>query len=137
LAVFSSSLPWLSDPDSGLKISLHGLALWVTTPNLLWLIWPTRIDARMVGLYFAAGAVALLDLCYQNSGWVQFGYRFALDYMPLLITLLALGARRFGPIFALCTLFAFVINTFGALTFDRAHRYYDDDRTQNRVFQPD
>jgi hypothetical protein len=137
LAVFAASLPWLSDPNSGIKISLHGLALWFTTPNLLWLLWPARIDARMVGLYCAAGAVALLDLCYQNSGWVQFGYRFALDYLPLLFALLALGARRYGPIFALSTAFAIAVNTFGALTFDRAHRYYDDDRTQNRVFQPD
>jgi len=137
LAVFAAGLPWLSDPRSGIKISLHGLALWFTTPNLLWLLWPRRIDSRIVGLYLAAGAVALLDLCYQNSGWVQFGYRFALDYLPLLFTLLALGARRFGPLFALSTAFAIAVNTFGALTFDRAHRYYDDDRTQNRVFQPD
>jgi hypothetical protein len=137
LAVFLASLPWLSDPSSGLKISEHGLALWFTTPVLLWLLWPARYDARTIGLYLAAGAVALLDLCYQNSGWVQFGYRFALDYMPLLLTLLALGARRFGPLFFGCFTFSVVVNTFGALTFDRAHRYYDDDRTQNRVFQPD
>lgn len=137
LAVFLASLPWLSDPSSGLKISEHGLALWFTTPCLLWLFWPARYDARMVGLYLAAGVVALFNLCYQNSGWVQFGYRFALDYLPLLITLLALGARRFGPLFYTGLGFSMLVNTFGALTFDRAHRYYDDDRSQERVFQPD
>lgn len=137
LAIFLASLPWLADPSGQLKISLHGLALWFTTPNLLWLLWPARIDARMVGLYATAFAIALFDLCYQNSGWIQFGYRFALDYMPLLFVLLALGARRFGPLFAACAAFALIVNTFGALTFDRAFRYYDDDRTQNRVFQPD
>jgi hypothetical protein len=137
LAVFLASLPWLSDPRSGLKISEHGLALWFTTPNLLWLLWPARVDARMVGLYLAASAVAIFDLCYQNSGWVQFGYRFALDYLPLLIVLLALAARRFGPLFFAGLGFSVLVNTFGALTFDRAHRYYDDDRSQNRVFQAD
>jgi hypothetical protein len=138
LAVFLASLPWLSDPATGgLKISLHGLALWFTTPNLLWLPWPARMDARLVGLSLVAGVIALWDLCYQNSGWVQFGYRFALDYMPFLITALALGARRFGPLFALCLVFAIAVNTFGALTFDRAPRYYDNDHSQNRVFQPD
>ncbi len=137
LAVFLTSLPWFSPTAPYVKISLHGLALWFTTPGLLWILWPRRWDARMVGLVLAVFGVALYDLCYQNSGWIQFGYRFALDYMPFMLVLLALGARRFGPGFYACLLFAISVNTFGALTFDRAPRFYDDDRTQNRVFQPD
>ncbi len=137
LAVFTASMPWFTVTAPHVKISGHGLALWVTTPNLLWLLWPKRMDARMVGLYVAAFCVMLLNLCYQNSGWVQFGYRFSLDYMLLLIALLALGGRRFGPGFALCAAFAIVVNAFGAITFDRAPAYYDNDGTQNRVFQPD
>jgi len=137
LAVFAASLPWLTDTAPHLKISLHGLALWFTTPNLLWLLWPAKIDARMVGLYLSVGLIALLNLCYQNSGWIQFGYRFSLDYMPMLIVLLALGGRRFGPIFALVLAFAIAVNSFGAATFDRSWQFYDNDWTQNRLFQPD
>jgi hypothetical protein len=137
LGVALASLPWFTSEAPYVKISLHGLALWVTTPNLLWLLWPRRVDARLVGLMLGAFAIALLNLCYQNSGWVQFGYRFALDYMPLLIVLLALGGRRFGPGFAMCAVLAVVINAFGAATFDRSWRFYDNDRTQNRVFEPD
>jgi hypothetical protein len=29
------------------------------------------------------------------------------------------------------------VNTFGAITFDRLYQFYDDDNTQERVFQPD
>ncbi|MDB4974800.1 MAG: hypothetical protein JWN48_3141 [Myxococcaceae bacterium] len=137
LAVFTASLPWLYDRPPYVKISLHGLALWFTTPALFWTLWPKRWDARMVGLWLAILPIAFIDLCYQNSGWLQFGYRFALDYMPMLIVLLALGQRRFGPGFYACLAFAVVVNTFGALTFDRAPRYYDNDGTQNRLFQPD
>jgi hypothetical protein len=137
LGVALASLPWFLDEAPYVRISLHGLAAWVTTPNLLWLLWPKRVDARMVGLMLGAFAVALLNLCYQNSGWIQFGYRFALDYMPFLIVLLALGGRRFGPGFAMCAVLAVVINAFGAATFDRSWRYYDNDKTQNRVFAPD
>jgi len=90
-----------------------------------------------VGLYLSAGLIALLNLCYQNSGWIQFGYRFSLDYMPMLIVLLALGGRRFGPIFALVLAFAIAVNSFGAATFDRSWQFYDNDWTQNRLFQPD
>jgi len=137
LSVFLAGMPWLMSTAPYVKISGHGLAIWVTTPNLLWNLWPKRVDTRMVGLYLAAGAVMLLNLCYQNSGWLQFGYRFSLDYLPLLFVLLALGGRRFGPGFVLCAAFAVVINSFGAATFDRAPAYYDNDGTQNRLFQPD
>ncbi|MCS6797298.1 MAG: hypothetical protein NZ898_02000 [Myxococcota bacterium] len=137
LAVFTSSLPWLSARPPYLTISRHGLALWFTTPNLLWVLWPRRVDATAVGLMLAAGATCLLDLCYQNSGWIQFGYRFALDYMPLLFALLALGGRRFGSGFWGLAAFAVLVNAFGAITFDRVPRFYDTDPTQNVIFQPD
>lgn len=138
LAIFTSSLPWLTVHDPHVIISRHGLALWFTTPALLLTFFPKkRVDAQMVGLYVGAGIVCLWDLLYQNSGWVQFGYRFALDYMALLFVLLAVGGRPFRGGFHLALVFAIVVNTFGALTFDRAWQYYDDDGTQDRVFQPD
>jgi hypothetical protein len=137
LAVFVAALPWLSATAPFVTISRHGLALWVTTPNLLLTAWPKRVTHTLVALYVATFVVLLLNLCYQNSGWVQFGYRFALDYMIPLFVLLALGGRRFGPGFYLMMAFAIAVNTFGAATFDRSAEYYDQDSTQNVIFQPD
>jgi hypothetical protein len=136
LAVFCASLPWFSAVEPYLRISRHGLAFWVTMPNLLPAFWPKKSNALIVSLFIAVGAVALLDLCYQNSGWVQFGYRFSLDYMPGLIVLLALSRRRLGWGFLAVLVLAVAINTFGAITFDRT-TFYDDDATQDRLFQPD
>jgi hypothetical protein len=137
LAVFLASVPWLMAAEPYVRVSRHGLALWVTTPNLLLVLWPKRVSAPMVGLFVAAGLVALLNLLYQNTGWVQFGHRFALDYMVLLIALLALGGRRFGAGFWVLAALAVAINAFGAATFDRAPQFYDDDASQHRFFQPD
>ena len=138
LAVFLASLPWFSAQAPHVMISRHGLALWVTTPPLLLTLWPKRrLDPTLFALYAAAGVVALWNLLYQNSGWVQFGYRFALDYLPVLFVLLALGGRRFRGGFVLAALFAVAVNTFGAITFDRAWQFYDDDGSQDRLFQPD
>jgi hypothetical protein len=137
LAVFLASMPWLSATAPFVKISRHGLALWVTSPNLLPALWPKKVTALMVALFAGTALVAILDLGYQNSGWVQFGYRFSLDYMPALIVLLALSRRRFGWGFVAVLVLAVAINTFGAITFDRAWQYYDDDNTQDRLFQPD
>lgn len=137
MAVYFAALPWLSAISPYIKISRHGLALWFTTPNLLTALWPKRVNATMVGLFVATALVAVLNLAYQNSGWVQFGYRFALDYMPFMIALLAMSGRRFGPGFWALAIFAIAVNTFGAITFDRVWQFYDGDPTQDVIFQPD
>jgi hypothetical protein len=137
LAVMLTSLPWLTAKEPYLMISRHGLALWVTTPALLLVLWPRRTSLLTTACALAAGAVALADLCYQNSGWIQFGYRFSLDYAPLLFVLLALGGRRFGAAFYTLLVLAVAINLFGAITFDRVPRFYDQDGSQRIIFQPD
>lgn len=137
LAVFLAALPWLTNTYPYVRISRHGLALWFTTPNYLWVLWPKRVRALMVALAVGAGCTALVDLCYQNSGWIQFAYRFSLDYSVVLIALLALGGRRFGPGFYAMLGFAILVNTFGAITFDRMPVFYDRDLSQNVIFQPD
>ncbi len=137
LTVFFLSLPWLLQSNPFVRITRHGLALWFTSPNLLWSLWPKKPDATIVALWAAVLPTALCTLLYQNTGWVQFGYRFSLDYLPLLFVLVALSRRRFGVVFWSCAVFAIVVNTFGAVTFDRYHQFYDDDPTQQVIFQPD
>lgn len=137
LAIFVASLPWLTASPPHFLVSRHGLALWVTTPAVLYALWPKRVSSLMVGLAAATLPVLVLNLMYQNTGWIQFGYRFALDYLPLVFALLALGGRRFGPGFFSIALFAFAINAFGAATFDRRPEFYDADATQQVYFQPD
>ncbi|MGB8328773.1 MAG: hypothetical protein WCE62_01500 [Polyangiales bacterium] len=137
LSVFFLSLPWFVESSPFVRITRHGLALWFTTPNLLWSLWPKKVDATVVALWAAVLPTALCTLLYQNTGWVQFGYRFALDYLPLVLVLVTLSRRTFGFAFLGCAAFAIVINTFGAVTFDRHDQFYDTDSTQEVIFQPD
>ncbi|MDH5672089.1 MAG: hypothetical protein OEZ06_08065 [Myxococcales bacterium] len=137
LAVMLASLPWLKAGAPYVEIGRHGIALWCTTPQLLWLLWPQRSSPLLRALAVGAGAVALLDLCYQNSGWIQFGYRFSLDYAVVLFAMLALGRVRFGKLFHALLPLALAVNLFGAITFDRVQRFYDNDATQKVLFQPD
>jgi hypothetical protein len=137
LTVFLLSLPWLIESSPFIRITRHGLALWFTTPNLLWSVWPRKLDATVVALWAGVVPTALCTLLYQNTGWIQFGYRFSLDYLPLLFVLVALSRPRFGAAFLACAVFAIVLNTFGAVTFDRYHQFYDTDPTQRVIFQPD
>jgi len=59
------------------------------------------------------------NLLYQNSGWVQFGYRFSNDYAVLLFVMLAVNQRRLGTAFWAAAAWSVAWNTLGAVTFDR------------------
>jgi len=139
LGVMLTSLPWLGSDEASLRMSGHGLALWVTTPAYLWLFWPKRTTPPHLALALTAFAVALPTLFYQNSGWVQFGYRFSNDYAVFLVALLALGGRRFGAGFWALAAFAVAMNAFGALTFARASgaRVYVLEGSQRVLYEPD
>ena len=124
LAVALTLLPELRPQPPYLSISGHGLALWLTTPALLLLLWP-RIRGRWhVPVLGTALAVAAWSLAYQNSGWVQFGYRFSLDYMVLLVVLLAIGGRPFDRFTKALIVVGIVVNLFGAITFHRFNGFY-------------
>jgi hypothetical protein len=135
LTVFFLSLPWLIESKPFIRITRHGLALWFTAPNLLWSLWPKRLDSTIIALWVAVLLTAACTLLYQNTGWIQFGYRFSLDYLPLLFVLVALCRRKLGIAFWVCAVFAVLVNTFGAVTFDRYHQFYDTDPTQEVIFQ--
>jgi hypothetical protein len=137
LTVFLLSVPWWMPTSPFVRISRHGLALWFSTPNLLWSLWPKKFDATTLALWAGVLPTAICTLLYQNTGWIQYGYRFSLDYLPLLFVLVALSGRRFGVAFLCCAFFAIVVNTFGAVTFDRFDQFYDDDPTQQVIFQSD
>ena len=140
LGVALTSLPF-STPRGPVpfQINVHGLALWLTTPIYLWLLWPKRTAVPQRALWLTVLCVALPTLFYQNTGWVQFGYRFANDYAVFLFALLAVGGYRFGRLFQLAACGAIVINAFGAWTFGRPAyaAYYFQDNTQRIIYQPD
>lgn len=124
LAVAFTLLPELSFHAPYLQISGHGLALWFTTPVLVLVLWPREKNPLHGALWLCVAAVALPSLLYQNSGWVQFGYRFSLDYLVLLILLLAIGGRPFTRWTKALIIAGIAINLFGAITFDRAWQFY-------------
>jgi len=139
LGVILTSLPFVGAPSAPLQINAHGLALWVTSPFYVWLLFPRRTSGALWAVALTAAFVALPSLLYQNSGWIQFGYRFSNDYAVFLFAMLALGKRRFQASFFAFALVAVVVNAFGAVTFQRAGyaRFYFVDPTQKILYQPD
>lgn len=124
LAVAFTLLPDLVPRAPYISIGGHGLAMWFTTPLLLFVLWPRQKPAIHRALWVTIAAVALPSLLYQNSGWFQFGYRFSLDYLVFLIMLIAIGGRPFKRVAKTLIIAGILINLFGAITFQRKNQYY-------------
>ena len=137
LATALTLLPKLVAGFPYVQISYHGLALWFTTPALLYLLWPEpapeaapeaaqkRKQLRLA-LWTVVAPIALASLMYQNDGYIQFGFRFSLDYMVALVMLLWLGSpaailtRRFLAL----VLWGVGVNLLGAISFGRMWQFY-------------
>jgi hypothetical protein len=139
LGVMLTSLPFIAKVPSHFQVNVHGLALWLTTPIFLWLLWPPRVSALWRGLAVSAALIAGYDLLYQNTGWEQFGYRFSNDYAVLLFAMLAVGGFRLGRRFWTAAALGVALNAWGAFTFHRAgyERFYFVDYSQQTLYQPD
>jgi hypothetical protein len=139
LAIVSSSLPYYTRVPRSFQINTHGLALWFTTPVYLWLLWPRSKSFVWRSLAWSVVPVFLALLMYQNSGWLQFGYRFSNDFAVFLFAMLATGGYRFGRTFYALAAWGVAVNAFGALTFERRgfERFYYTDGSQQTIFQPD
>ncbi len=127
LAVGFTLLPELTAAKPFISINGHGLAMWFTTPVLFLLLWPKLKGPLHRPLWITIALVAIPTLFYQNSGWLQFGYRFSLDYMVLLIVLLAVGGRPLTKVAKGLIIAGIVINLFGAVTFARYNQFYKSD----------
>jgi hypothetical protein len=126
LAVFFTLTPRIMTHHPYVKISWHGLSLFLTTPIFAYLIWPKGRSPLQPWLYLSVLFPLILHLFYQNSGWVQFGYRFSLDYTIFLFMLWAIGKYRLGPWAKILMVLGMVINSFGAVTFGRLWEFYWD-----------
>ena len=109
------------------KISQHGMSLLVTSPALGYTVAPAERSPLTAPLWLTVLATALPSLLYQNSGYIQVGYRFSLDYMVFLMMILAVGNRPLSRLFKALVLVSIPVNLFLAIIFDRNNEFtYDD-----------
>lgn len=110
--------PESADGFPPFRPSVFGLGLFLTTPAFLYAL-RARPTPRTLA---AAGALVLTAVpivTYGATGWTQFGYRFGLDWLPMLLVLTASGMRedvdgRKIAVVGLCVL----VNLWGVLSFN-------------------
>jgi hypothetical protein len=101
------------------KVSEHGMSMLITTPALAYTVAPKEKSPLAPGLWLSILLTALPSLLYQNSGFLQFGYRFSLDYIIFFVVLLAVGGRKLSWTWKAMIIFGVGVNLFGAIVFDR------------------
>ncbi len=111
-------LPHLSLDPLRLEYDPHGLTLLLTLPLLVFLFVPRRTPRLHLPLWLTVAVCALPGLFYQNTGYMQFGFRFSLDYTPYLLLLFAIGgwSLRHKAVLAAVAL-GVLVNFWGAVAF--------------------
>jgi hypothetical protein len=73
-----------------------GLSIFLTSPALLLAFRANWRSARSWLLAFATVATIIPSLLYYGGGWLQYGYRYALDSIPFVMALACIAAARHG-----------------------------------------
>jgi hypothetical protein len=93
-----------------------GLSIFLTTPAFVYAFAANWHERLVRASWLAVGLVLLPLMFYYGNGWVQFGYRYALDFYPFLFILTALGiAKNFDRRTRVLILVSVLINLWGAL----------------------
>ncbi|BDE05969.1 hypothetical protein WPS_12450 [Vulcanimicrobium alpinum] len=79
------------------KPDTNGIALTFTSPALVLAFLAKEPRRLVVALWITTALVAAPEFLYYLNGWVQFGMRHALDFLPFLFALMALGVREKLP----------------------------------------
>jgi hypothetical protein len=119
--IWSMLLSWPTwDPrTNSVSPDPDGMSLLLVSPALLYLFKVRKKSPLVIGAWVALGLMVILLLLYYNTGWMQFGYRFSLDFMTLVLVLLAVGAgQRIRPMMKALIVLSVLINLWGVYWFN-------------------
>jgi len=111
-----TSLPVLLPAFPFVTFNPEGLSLLITTPVLVMLPFLRGWTRTAWAALLSSGLIFLTALMYANTGLVQYGYRYAADFLPFLILAMALAGLRVvrWPVKALI-LFGVAVSLWGAV----------------------
>ena len=94
--------------------SEYGMSMLLVTPMFLYALKAREKDPALIGCWLSVIGASLISLMYFNHGWVQFGYRFSLDFTPFLMVLLTKAFRnRITPLRLACIIYCILVNAWG------------------------
>jgi hypothetical protein len=79
-----------------LEPSWAGLAIWITTPAFIYTLFTNLKKWGVVLAWISISLIALVDFSHGSTGFAQFGYRFAVDFYPILTFLVVKSVSKTG-----------------------------------------
>jgi hypothetical protein len=76
-----------------IKADSWGMSIFITSPYFLYLFRFKYSDTFSKIIWISIGAIALPVYLFFGTGWIQYGYRYSLDFLPLLFLLLIIKYR--------------------------------------------
>jgi len=115
LIVFLLYPPQINLITNLIKPSAYGMGILFTSPLLLWALIPNFKHQLQKHLFLGVLGIAFFDFMHYMQGWVQFGYRFALDFMVFLILILAIKSKPKGWVLILLIIWSITVCTWGVV----------------------
>lgn len=94
LKVFFLKLPIFSREFPFVKPSWMGMAIWLTTPVFLFSLLAKIKEKIVQALWLTIFLISIPAFIHCGEGYTQFGYRFAMDFIPFLLLLTTMGIGR-------------------------------------------
>ncbi|MEM7009325.1 MAG: hypothetical protein AAF462_09360 [Thermodesulfobacteriota bacterium] len=94
----------------------HGLAIWITTPAFIYAFRSGIRNKLSLGCWVSILLIALINFSHGTWGFVQFGYRFAVDFYPFLFLLTVRGiGEQIRWHHKVLIIFGILVNLWGVL----------------------
>jgi len=91
LSVVLLKLPAMINDPPFIVPSMAGQSLFLTTPAFLYSLLAGIRNKVSLACWLGILPVALLIFSKGGTGWIMFGYRYAMDFYPFLLILTAMG----------------------------------------------
>lgn len=114
LSIFLFGLPALSERFPFLVTQTSGMSVFLLSPWLFYL-GSLKLDRFSFVALLNCLVVLVVVLAWRSNGQFQLGYRFSLDFLPVVIFLIARNGFHGGPVpagFKLLTVFGFVFTLY-------------------------
>lgn len=117
LRVMFLSLPIFTNEFPFIKPSWGGLSILITTPAFIYILFTKLRNIENLTTVISLLLIALVSLSHGGTGFTQFGYRYAVDFYPLIFYLLIihLKDRSVKWHHVLLLVLSIIINLWGVL----------------------
>lgn len=115
------SIPKISNVFPYLTPSWGGLSILITTPIFIFTLFSNLKNKLNIFIWLSIIPIAIVVLSHGTTGFAQFGYRFAVDFYPLLFLLLInyFATHKIIKIHWLLLVVGILVNLWGVLCINK------------------